>query len=175
AIGGVLGIVIASWMLGPLLRLAPPEIPRLADTRIDPAVLLFTLAASTLTGLIFGLVPAAQASRSDPQTTLRESGNSTTGGAARQRLRSALLVSEVALAFVLAVASGLLLRSLRQVEGVSPGVETDGVLALDVYLPEAKYPKDEDQLRFFERSLEEIRRLPGVEQASASMCTPVVG
>src|SRR5262249_45798315 len=129
AIGGVLGIVIASWMLGPLLRLAPPEIPRLADTRIDPAVLLFTLAASTLTGLIFGLVPAAQASRSDPQTTLRESGNSTTGGAARQRLRSALFVSEVALAFVLAVASGLLLRSLRQVESVPTGLETDGVLA----------------------------------------------
>ena len=175
AIGGVLGIVIASWMLGPLLRLAPPEIPRLADTRIDPTVLLFTLAASTLTGLIFGLVPAAQASRSDPQATLRESGNATTGGAARQRLRSALFVSEVALAFVLAVASGLLLRSLRQVEGVPTGLETDGVLALDVYLPEAKYTKQEDQLRFYERALEDIRRLPGVENASGSLCTPVVG
>jgi len=175
AIGGALGVVLAAWALGPLLRLSPPEIPRLADTTIDPAVLLFTLAASTLTGLIFGLVPAAQASRTDPQTTLRESGNSSTGGLERQRLRSALFVSEVALAFVLAVASGLLLRSLRQVEGVSPGLETDGVLALDVYLPEAKYKDDAEQLRFHQRALEEIRRLPGVETASASMCTPVVG
>jgi len=174
-VGGALGIVLAIWMLGPLLRMAPSEIPRLGDTRIDPVVLLFTLAASTLTGLIFGLVPAAQASRSDPQTTLRESGNTSTGGGARQRLRSALFVSEVALAFVLAVASGLLLRSLRQVEGVPPGVETDGVLALDVYLPEAKYKTDADLLRFYENSLAEIRRLPGVEKASASMCTPVVG
>ena len=175
AIGGVLGIVMASWMLGPLLHQAPSEIPRLAETRIDPAVLLFTLVATTLTGLIFGLVPAAQASRSDPQTTLRESGNSTTGGAARQRLRSALFVSEVALAFVLAVASGLLLRSLRQVEGVPTGLETDGVLALDVYLPEAKYTTETARLLFYERALDELRRMPGVEAASASMCTPVVG
>jgi putative ABC transport system permease protein len=175
AIGGGLGVLLAAWALGPLLRLSPQEIPRLADTTIDPAVLLFTLAASTLTGLIFGLVPAVQASRADPQAVLRESGNASTGGLERQRLRSALFVSEVALAFVLAVASGLLLRSLRQVEGVSPGLETDGVLALDVYLPEVKYKNDEEQLRFHERALEEIRRLPGVESASASMCTPVVG
>ena len=175
AVGGAGGVVLAAWALGPLLRLAPPEIPRLADTHIDPAVLLFTLAASTLTGLVFGLVPAAQASRSDPQGTLRESGNSTTGGLERQRLRSALFVSEVALAFVLAVASGLLLRSLRRVEDVSPGLVTDGVLALDVYLPDAKYATRDAQRRFFEQALADLRRLPGVEGASASMCTPVVG
>ena len=175
SLGGGLGVVLAAWALGPLLSLAPPEIPRLSDTHIDPAVLLFTLAASTLTGLLFGLVPAAQASRSDPQSTLRESGNAATGGLERQRLRSALFVSEVALAFVLAVASGLLLRSLRQVEGVSPGLETEGVLALDVYLPDAKYHEKDDRLRFYERTLEEIRRAPGVEGASASLCTPVVG
>ena len=175
AIGGVLGIVIASWALGPLLRLAPSAIPRLADTKIDPAVLLFTLVATTLTGLIFGLVPAAQASRSDPQTTLRESGNSTTGGAARQRLRSALFVSEVALAFVLAVASGLLVRSLLRVERVPPGLEAQGVLALDVYLPEVRYQTPAQRRVFYERALQELRRLPGVEAASASLCTPVVG
>ncbi len=173
--GGAVGVVLAAWALGPLVRLAPPQIPRLADTRIDPMVLLFTLAASTLTGLLFGLVPALQASRHDPQTTLRESGNSTTGGLDRQRLRSILFVSEVALAFVLAVASGLLLRSLRRVQEVSPGMETDGVLALDVYLPEVKYASDGDRLRFFERAVADLRRLPGAEGASASHCTPVIG
>ncbi len=175
ALGGAVGVLLAAWALGPLLLLSPPEIPRLADTRIDPIVLLFTLAASTLTGLIFGLVPAAQAARSDPQTTLRESGNAATGGFERQRLRSALFVSEVALAFVLAVASGLLLRSLRQVENVSPGLEIEGVLALDVYLPDAKYKTRDERLRFYQSVLEQIRRQPGVESASASMCTPVVG
>jgi putative ABC transport system permease protein len=174
-VGGGLGVVLVTWALGPLLRLAPAEIPRLADTRIDPAVLLFTLAASTLTGLLFGLVPAVQASRSDPQSTLRESGNSTTGGLERQRFRAALFVSEVALAFVLAVGAGLLLRSLKRVEGVSPGMETDGVLALDVYLPEAKYTTPTGRLLFYERALNELRRMPGVEAASASLCTPVVG
>jgi putative ABC transport system permease protein len=175
AVGGALGIVLAAWALGPLLHLAPPEIPRLSDTRIDPAVLLFTLAASTLTGVLFGLVPALQASRNDPQTALRESGNSATGGLERQRLRSALFVSELALAFVLAVAAGLLLRSLKRVEGVSPGMETDGVLALDVYLPEAKYTTPAARRLFYERVLDELRRMPGVEAASASLCTPVVG
>jgi putative ABC transport system permease protein len=175
AAGGALGVVLAAWALGPLLRLAPPEIPRLADTRIDPFVLLFTLAASTLTGILFGLVPAVQASHSDPQKALRESGNSATGGLDRQRLRSSLFVSEVALAFVLAVASGLLLRSLRRVEDVSPGMVTDGVLALDVYLPEAKYRTPAERRLFYERVLDDLRRMPGVETASASMCTPVVG
>ena len=175
AIGGALGVLLAGWALGPLLRITPSEIPRLADTRIDPAVLLFTLAAATVTGILFGLVPALHASRSDPQGTLRESGNSTTGGLERQRLRSALFVSEVALAFVLAVAAGLLLRSLVRVEGVSPGLETDGVLALDVYLPEAKYTTPVERRLFYERTLEELRRVPSVERASASLCTPVVG
>jgi putative ABC transport system permease protein len=175
AVGGALGIVLAWWALGPLLRLAPSEIPRLAETRIDPSVLLFTLAASTITGILFGLVPAVQASRNDPQTALRESGNTATGGFERQRLRSLLFVSEVALAFVLAVAAGLLVKSLQRVQGVSPGMETDGVLALDVYLPEAKYRTPDERRLFYERTLDDLRRLPGVESASASMCTPVVG
>ncbi len=175
AIGGALGVLLAGWVLGPLLRITPSEIPRLADTRIDPAVLLFTFAAATVTGVLFGLVPALHASRTDPQGTLRESGNASTGGLDRQRLRGALFVSEVALAFVLAVAAGLLLRSLGRVEGVSPGLETDGVLALDVYLPEAKYTTLDSRRLFYERALEELRRVPSVERASASLCTPVVG
>ena len=138
-------------------------------------MLLFTLAASTADRP--HLRPRSRRagiSKRSPDDSARVR-NTATGGAARQRLRSALFVSEVALAFVLAVASGLLLRSLRRVEGVSPGLETDGVLALDVYLPEARYKTDEEQRRFYEKGLEEIRRLPGVESASASLCTPVVG
>ena len=175
AAGGILGIVVAAWALPPLLRLSPAEIPRIGDTRIDPAVLLFTLGVSIATGVLFGLLPAVQASRQNPQGALRESGNAATGGLERERLRGALFVSEVALAFVLAVAAGLLMKSLRQVEGVSPGLVTEGVLALDVYLPEAKYTDKASRLRFYERALEELRRVPGVEAASGSLCTPVVG
>jgi putative ABC transport system permease protein len=174
ALGGALGLLMAIWAIGPLLNLAPAEIPRLGDTRIDPVVLLFTLAASLVTGTLFGLAPAVQASRPDPQTSLRETGPGGTSGPARQRLRAALFVSEVALAFVLVVASALLVRSLVQVQSEPPGFNPAGVLALDVNLPDAKYPRERQQA-FFSQAVAEVRRLPGVRSASAVLCPPFAG
>jgi putative ABC transport system permease protein len=174
-LGGALGIVLAAWILSPLVALAPSEIPRLADTRIDPMVLLFTLGACMLTGTLFGLAPAAQASRPDPQSALRDTGPGATGSRTRQGLRRALFISEVALAFVLAVGSGLLLRSLIRVQNVPLGFEPEGVLSLTVLLPDKGYEEDDVRFRFFQRSLEEIRRLPGVESAGATLCTPLEG
>ena len=155
----------SSWRPGssnPLVDLAPSEIPRLGDTRIDPMVLLFTLGACMLTGTLFGLAPAAQASRPDPQSALRETGPGATGSRTRQGLRRALFVSEVALAFVLAVGSGLLVRSLVRVQRVPLGFEPEGVLSLTVLLPDKGYEEEAVRFRFYERSLEELRRLPGV-------------
>ncbi len=174
-LGGALGVAVAAWSLGPLVHLAPPEIPRLADTRIDPLVLLFTLGACVLTGMLFGLAPAAQASRRDAQSSLRETGPGATSGRSRQGLRRALFVSEVALAFVLAVASGLLIQSLRKVQRVPLGFEPEGVLGLRVLLPEKGYETEAARFQFLQRSLEEIRSLPGVESASAVFCPPVAG
>ena len=174
-LGGVLGVALAAWSLGPLVHLAPSEIPRLADARIDPLVLLFTLAACMLTGTLFGLAPATQASRPDPQAALRETGPGATSGRSRQGLRRALFVSEVALAFVLAVGSGLLVRSLIRVQRVPLGFQPEGVLGMRVLLPDTGYETAPLRFQFFQRSLEEIRSLPGVESASATLCPPVYG
>jgi putative ABC transport system permease protein len=174
-LGGALGVALAAWTMNPLVSLAPSEIPRLADTRIDPVVLFFTLAASMLTGVLFGLAPATQASRPDPQAALRETGPGATSSGSRQSLRRALFVSEVALAFVLAVASGLLIQSLLKVQRVPLGFEPDRVLSLTVLLPDKGYETDTARRQFFERSLEELRRLPGVESAGATLCTPLQG
>jgi len=174
AVGGALGLCLAIWAIGPLVSLAPPDVPRLAETRIDPGVLLFTLVVSMLTGTLFGLAPALQASRSDPQAALKESSHTASAGGARQRLRSALFVSEVALAFVLVIGSGLLIRSLLLARSVPPGFRPDGVLALDVVLPDAKYPR-ERRHAFFAQAIAELRGLPGVASASAVLCPPTVG
>jgi len=175
AIGGVLGVVIASWAIGPLLRLAPAAIPRLADTRIDTGVLLFALAISIATGVLFGLAPAVSASRPDPQAALTDAGRGSTAGRSRRRFRMALFVSEVALAFVLVIGSGLLVRSLLHAISVPPGFQPDGLLALDVGLPAAKYPEAEPRQRFYQGTIDELRRLPGVVAATAVYCAPLVG
>jgi putative ABC transport system permease protein len=174
-IGGVLGIALAAWAMGPLVALAPSEIPRLADTRIDPLVLLFTFGACVLTGTLFGLAPALQASSPDPQTALRETGTGSTGSRSRQTLRRTLFVSEVALAFVLAVGSGLLIRSLVKVQQRPLGFDPDGVLGVRVMLPDKGYEEDAARYQFLQRSLQELRTLPGVETASAIYCPPVYG
>jgi putative ABC transport system permease protein len=175
AIGGVLGVLLASWAIGPLLRLAPSAIPRLADTRIDTGVLLFALVLSLATGVLFGLAPAVSASRPDPQAVLNDAGRGSTAGRSRRRFRTALFVSEVALAFVLVIGSGLLVRSLLRAMSVPPGFEPDGLLGLDVSLPAAKYPDAAPRQRFYESTLAELRLLPGVQSASAIYCAPLVG
>ena len=174
-IGGSLGLLVAAWAIGPLVRLAPTAIPRLAETRIDPGVLAFTLAVSLATGILFGMTPAISASRPDPQAALGEGSRGSTAGRSRQRFRTLLFVSEVALAFVLVIGSGLLIRSLARLRAVSPGFQAEHVLALDVAIPDARYPTDEARALFYRKSVEALRPLPGVESASAVYCPPLTG
>jgi len=174
-LGGILGLLIAVWAIGPLLRIAPQDIPRLADTEVDREVFAFTLAVIFLTGTLFGLAPAFQASRADVNTSLRESGRSATPGRHRQRLRAVLLISEVSLAVVLVIGSGLLIRSLLKAMAVNPGFRADHVLALDVNLPLAKYKEKPTWVTFMNQAVERVRNLPGVESASAVMCPPLGG
>src|SRR5262249_9901506 len=127
--GGALGLVIAMWSIGPLLHFAPANIPRLEDTRIDLSVLVFTMSISIATGVLFGLAPAFHSLRQDLGNSLKETGASVTSTKSRQRLRSALLVSEVALAIVVVIASGLVVRSILRVLDVHLGANPDHVLA----------------------------------------------
>ena len=172
--GGLMGLLLASWMISPLLRIAPPEIPRLGDTQVNLWVFAFTLIVSVTTGIVFGLAPALQTSNLDLNRVLKESGHSTSGPS-RDRVRAALFVSEVALASVLVIASGLLIRSLWKAQNVNPGFNADHLLALDVMLPHSAYKTDPQILNFFEQASKRIRNLPGVRSASAVFCPPTVG
>ena len=174
--GGALGLLVANWSIGPLLRLAPPDVPRLADTQIDWRVMLFTLGISIATGILFGLAPAFHALRfGDLGSSLKETGASVTSTRSRQKLRSVLLVFEVALAIVLVIASGLVVRSIVRVLEVKLGANPDHVLALDVYLSGASYAKPEARNNFFKNALTRIQRIPGVISAGSISCLPFGG
>ena len=174
-IGGALGLLVAMWSMGPLLRLAPADIPRLSETRMDMAVFLFAFGIALATGIIFGLAPALHTSRMDLTASLRVAGRSTTAGTGRRRLRAGLLISEVAVAVVLVITSGLLTRSLLKAFAVNPGFRADHLLALDVNLPHYKYKTDADAFAYLNEVLDGTRHLPGVVSASAVMCPPLGG
>jgi putative ABC transport system permease protein len=173
--GGLLGLVLAAWLMGPLLHFAPKNIPRLEDTKIDPRVLLFTMGVSIGAGILFGLAPALHALRSDVSASLKETGTTVTSTKSRQGLRSVLLISEVALAIVLVLAAGLMVRSILRVLDVKLGANPDHVLTLDVYLTGEKYSTVEASDTFFRHAVARIQQIPGVKSAGAVSCTPFVG
>ena len=174
-LGGVLGLLLANISIPPLLRLAAGTVPDVGVVRIDRWVLFFTIAASLLTGILFGLVPALRTARLDLRETLNESGRGSTGGASSHKLRSILVVTEIALAMLLLVGAGLLLRSFERMQSVAPGFQTDHLLAADIPLSQTEYPKPEQRFQFFDQLLERTRNLPGVRSAGASSFLPMNG
>jgi len=173
--GGGLGLALANWSMGPLLHFAPQNVSRLEGAQIDVRVLLFTMGVSIVTGILFGFAPALHASRQDLGNSLKATGATVTSTRSREQLRSALLISEVALAIVLVIASGLTVRSILRVLDVKLGANPDHVLAMDVYLTGAKYAKPEARNNFFQEAIARIQQIPGVESAGAILCTPFVG
>jgi putative ABC transport system permease protein len=172
--GGVLAIIIARAGVKLLQSLEPGNIPRLTEIQVDGSVLLYALGLSVATGLLFGLVPAWQTSRSDHLSALKDGGGGSSGGGrARLRTRAALTVAEVSLALVLLVGAGLLLRSFAKLTSVDPGVDPDNVVAGMVQLPETKYPTAAGRRRVFDEIVSRVRALPGVEQAAAATDLPV--
>src|SRR6266700_1139557 len=171
--GGSLGVLVASWGINLLKLMVPDNFPRKGDIRMDESVLIFTLLASVGTGLIFGLAPAFQASRIHLTQSLKE-GERGADGLGRNRLRSALVVSEVALALVLLIGTGLMLRSFVRLQDVNPGFAPDHLLTMEISLPEARYP-DPKKAAFFARLLDQVRALPGVQSAGAIGHLPLGG
>ena len=169
------GVGMAHLLLARLLALAPANLPRLDGVRIDTPVLLFTLAASVLATLLFGLAPALHASRPELTDALKQGGSRGTLGGGRGRLRSALVIAEVALSMVLLAGAGLLLRSFQQLHQVDLGFTTDHVL-----VAHASYSTNsEESIRrrgeFFRDLLARVRALPGVTQAAGMRTTPLTG
>jgi putative ABC transport system permease protein len=174
-LGGAVGLLFAIWSLDLLVSLRPANLPRLEEIGINRTVFIFTLAISVVTGIVFGLVPALQASKPDLNETLKESGRSATGSPRRHQMRALLVVSEVALSLVLLVGAGLMMRSFARLLAVDPGFRPDHVLTAFVSLPVSKYPKREEQAAFFERLIERLRNLPGVSSASVVTDIPLFG
>lgn len=170
--GGVLGLVLAYWGVGSVRALVGDSVPRVDEIRVDPFVLAFTFVVSILTGLIFGLAPAWHGAKANLQDALKDGGRGSAGGGSR-KLRGALVVSEVALAVLLLVGAGLLIRSFRQLLEVSPGFQTQHLLTMEISLPEKPYPDGAPVQTFFKQLTERVRSIPGVQSAAAISQMPL--
>jgi predicted permease len=174
-VGGLLGIAVAyggSWAMRRWLTIS---LPRMEAVAIDGRVLAFAFGISVLTGLVFGLVPALRASRSDVSTALREGGRGVFGSIRRDRLQRALVIGEVALSFVLLVGAGLLIKSFGQLLAVPLGFAPERIVTGYVYLPASRYPDSVRQRAFYTRTLEAVSAIPGVEGAALASNLPVEG
>ncbi|MBI3423516.1 MAG: ABC transporter permease [Acidobacteria bacterium] len=172
-LGGAGGLLLAWWGVEALAKLKLDNLPRVSETSLDWRVLGFTLLLTTLTGVLFGVLPAWQASRPNVQQILKEGG----GAATRNRhwLRNALVVGEIALAMLLLVGAGLLLNSLIRVQRLKPGLDIDKLLFVELALPRERYPDAQKINAFYQDLTQRVSALPGVEQASAGNLIPLSG
>jgi putative ABC transport system permease protein len=173
--GGMLGVALAYWGLRVLLAVAPIDLPRLTEVHVDARVLLFALAISLFTGLIFGALPAFRSVRSSPIETLKSAGRGNTEGRGGLRLRNVLVSLEVGPSAALLVTAGLLVASFGQLMSVDRGFQVERVLAVNVSLLSTKYPKPDDRSAFFQRVLAKAAAMPGVQSASLVSALPLMG
>jgi len=172
---GAVSILVVAWTTQALVGVMPQNVPRAADVHVDAGVLVFTLLISLVTAVAFGLAPALLSSRVDVEATLRANARAAVPGGSRSRTGHALIGCEVALAVVLLVASGVLLRSLVSLTHVNPGFETDHVLTARITLPDSAYPTPAAIAAFHDRLESGLASLPGVGAASAVFPLPMSG
>ena len=178
-VGGALGLVLAQWGVDALVAAIPQNrlnsMPYLRGLGLETGTLIFTAALSLGVSVLFGLVPALQASKLDLYATLKEGGGKGAGGASRSRLRSVLVVSEVALALVLLAGAGLMMKSLARLLEVDPGFDTRNLLTFNLALPAAEYDDNDRLADFHRRMIERLEALPGVEGAATIGTLPLTG
>jgi putative ABC transport system permease protein len=172
-LGGALGLLIAEWGCQLLIRMAPTNLLRSSAIGLDTSVLLFALGVSAVVGVLFGLAPALDAARKDLAGALKEGGRSSQEASGRQGLRSALVISEIALAIVLLICSGLLLRSFGKLLEVKPGFDPANVLTAQVSLPRTKYTDEAKVASFSDALLARVSSLPGVLHAAMAAQPPL--
>ncbi len=173
AMGGGVGMAVATLGVRALVALSPPGLPRAGAIGVDGAVFTFGLGITTLMALAFGLTPALHAARIDPHSSLQRGSRHTAGG--HRRTRSALVVAEVALALVLLVSSGLLLRSLERLFAVAVGFDSSRLLTMQVQIAGRRFDAQGASYRFFEQALDSVRRVPGVTAAAFTSQMPLSG
>ena len=171
--GGVVGIAVALLGVRALIALSPDGLPRMSAIRVDGTVLAFGVGITALIGIAVGVLPALHAQRSDPHAALQRGSRRTQGG--HRRLRNALVVAEVALALMLLVSSGLLVRSLERLFAVEAGFDTSRVLTMQIHTSGTRYAADSNTYRFFAGALDAVRRVPGVTVAALTSQLPLSG
>ena len=171
--GGAMGLLLAIWGVALITKLLPQDFPRLAEINLDWRVLGFTLVASVLTGILFGLAPALQISKTDVQESLKESGRGASSSRRHNRLRNLLIVGEVALSVVLLVGAGLLFRSFLQLEAVHTGFTSQQVLTVQLSPAGSNYRRDADYMAFYSQTMQRISGIPGVESVGAINTLPL--
>ena len=174
-VSGVLGLLLSVWLTRLLIAVSPPNSPRFNEIAIDANVFLFTLAVTILTAFIFGLAPALQLSRPAMNETLKESGRQGSPGVASNRIGSLLMVSEIALSFILLAGAGLLIKSFLRLTEVNPGFNPDNVLTMRMALPSGKYEQEEPRAQAFSQIIENVKTMPGVQSAGAILSLPLGG
>jgi predicted permease len=175
SLGGALGVLLGMWALAGLGRLVPADALMGMNIRMDGTVLLFTGALIAIVAVMFGLIPALGATRPDLQDTLKDGGRSSTASGKQRRLRGGLAIAETALALVLLIGAGLMVKSLYQLFQVYPGFQTDRVLTMGIDLRSSQYSKDAAVLAFWQQTLDRVRAIPGVESAALGTVVPFTG
>lgn len=171
-VGGVLGIFLAVALLHGVLSLLPSDLPRAASITIDSTVLAFSLVASFVTGLLFGVLPASRTARVDSSVALRDGTRTATTGRGQHRLHNSLVIAQTAVGLLLLIGAGLLIRSFVRVLQVDPGFDRNNVLSASLALPENRYPRDK-RIEFYRNLLPRLRALPGVTSVSAGWPLPL--
>ena len=174
-LGGAAGLLLAWWGMALLVRLSPPELGSLREIELNASVLGFTFAVSLVTGVLFGLVPALESANLNLSETLKEAGRSLAGGVRSHRLRGVLVIVEIALALVLLVGAGLLIRSFQRLQSVDTGFNSQNLMTMRVALPGRRYTQDPQRINFFTEAVAQMQRLPGVESAGVINFLPFAG
>lgn len=175
-IGGVLGIALGYALMAALKAAIPPfSLPPEANITLDWRVLLFAAALSIFTGLIFGLAPAIHATRSDLANSMKEGGHGTGTGTAKQRLRSGLVVTEVALAFLLLAGSGLLIRSFFAMQNVDTGFNAENVITAELPISDKRFPNPDNLNAYLRQIVSNVRIIPGVRDVALTSALPMEG
>ena len=174
-IGGAMGVLVAWWGTKALVALSPPALIDLKSVSVSLPVLVFTLGLSTITGIVFGLVPALEATHFDLHDSLKEGGKGVGGSSGSHRVRNLFVVTQVALALVLLIGAGLLVKSFNRLQSVDPGFNSNNVLTMRVSLPPRKYDTDPKVIAFFQQAIERMETIPGVEAVGAINTAPFTG
>jgi putative ABC transport system permease protein len=173
--GGAIGLLLAVWGVEALIALEPQGIPRLNEVSVDPVVIAFTLGLAAITGVLFGVFPAFQSTRGGISATLKEGGRGALTTRGGTRMRTSLVVAEVALAVTLLAGAGLLIRSFSRLAAVDPGFQVKPALTFELSLPDSRYEERERQVAFFDQLLPRLQAIPGVTSAAGVISLPLSG